>query len=70
VAPPPLGLRASLRHASAALGPGYGWWLLITRPGGRVHLAHGTALTDRAALAAGLAAWVAYCQTLPTEAAA
>jgi hypothetical protein len=52
-----------------AYGPGYGWWLLITLPGGRVHLAPGTAPTDRAALTAGLAAWAAYRQTLPPEAA-
>jgi hypothetical protein len=68
-APPPPVLRACLRHTSALAGPGYGWWLLITLPGGRVHLAHGVAPTDQDALAAGLAAWEAYCQTLPAEAA-
>jgi hypothetical protein len=67
-APPPPALRACLRHACAAPGPSYGWWLLVMLPGGRVPTAHGLAPTDRAALAAGLAAWAAYCQTLPPEA--
>jgi hypothetical protein len=37
--PPPPVLRACLRHVCAAPGPGYGWWLLVTLPGGRIHLA-------------------------------
>jgi hypothetical protein len=63
-APPPPVLRACLRHAWVTSGVGYGWWLLVTLPGGRVYLAHGTAPTDRAARAAGLAAWAVYLRTL------